>query len=188
MRRCTVSSSRSRILRIAFSCSELKTTTLSSLFMNSGENLRRAASTPIFSKRALISCEAIAPGANPIGPSVTRLISRAPRFEVITMTQFEKSTRRLSPSVSVALSRMPNRSFQTPSKKMTFVLFDEGHFLGRGLEAVDVLLRKQWLGLAVPQIARGRTDQLRDFMRMLKLGAIDFDHRVRVAEENFGGD
>src|SRR5215475_5832532 len=151
--------------------------------MNSGENLRRAASIPIFSSRALISCEAIAPGANPIGPSVTRLISRAPRFEVSTMTQFEKSTQRLSPSVSVALSKMPNRSCQSASdafsisSKKTKIIF---------LDAVDVLLRKQWLGLAVPQIARERTDQLRDFMRMLKLGAIDFDHRVQVAEENFG--
>src|SRR5262249_10267032 len=62
----------------------------------------------------------------------------------------------------------------------------EGQLLRRGLEAVDVLLREQRLGLAVPQIARRRADQLRDFMRMLKLGAVDFDHRIRVAEEDFG--
>src|ERR1700722_14300175 len=40
---------------------------------------------------------------------------------------------------------------------------------------------------AVPQIARRRTNQFGDFMRMLKLRAIDLNHRSRVAKQYFSG-
>ena len=52
MRRCTIANSSSMIWRNASRVSERKTITLSSRFMNSGENLRRAASMPIFSNRS----------------------------------------------------------------------------------------------------------------------------------------
>src|SRR5262245_10651192 len=52
---------------------------------------------------------------------------------------------------------------------------------------IQHLLREDRPGLAVPEIARRRADQFGYLVRMLKLGAIDLDHRVRVAEQDFGG-
>src|SRR5262245_6682653 len=57
----------------------------------------------------------------------------------------------------------------------------------RRLESLQVLLRQQRRRLAVSEIARGRADELRDFVRMLKLGAVNLHHRMRIAEERFGG-
>ena len=37
------------------------------------------------------------------------------------------------------------------------------------------------------QVSRRRADQLGDFVRVLKLGAVDLDDRIWVAEQNFGG-
>src|SRR5215475_22340 len=52
---------------------------------------------------------------------------------------------------------------------------------------IQHLLGKNRPGLAVSEIAWGRADQFGYFVRMLKLGAIDLDHRIRIAEQNFGG-
>src|SRR5215469_9216004 len=41
------------------------------------------------------------------------------------------------------------------------------------------------MGLAVAQISRRRSNQLCDFMRVLELGAIHFDNRARIAEQDF---
>src|SRR5258708_21541736 len=43
------------------------------------------------------------------------------------------------------------------------------------------------MGFAVPQISRRRTNQLRDFMRMLEFRAIDLDNRSGIAKQYFGG-
>src|SRR4051812_17692940 len=40
---------------------------------------------------------------------------------------------------------------------------------------------------AMSQVAGRRADQLRDFMAVLKLSAIDLDHRARILEQSFGG-
>src|SRR5256885_12857650 len=53
------------------------------------------------------------------------------------------------------------------------------------MHAVEILLREHWRSLAVSQISRRRADQFRDFMRMLKLCAIDLYDRIRVAIQNF---
>src|SRR5262245_14906370 len=53
--------------------------------------------------------------------------------------------------------------------------------------AIQHLLSEDRPGLAVPEIARRRAYQFGYFMRMLKLGAIDLDHSVWVAEQDFGG-
>src|SRR5215470_9075197 len=42
------------------------------------------------------------------------------------------------------------------------------------------------MGLAMPQIPRRRTNQLGNLVRMLKLGAIDLNHRPRIAKQNLG--
>src|SRR5262245_65241562 len=52
---------------------------------------------------------------------------------------------------------------------------------------IQHLLREDGAGLAVPEIARRRAYQFGYFVRVLELGAIDLDHRIRVAEQNFGG-
>ena len=51
---------------------------------------------------------------------------------------------------------------------------------------VDHILRQRRRCFAVPEIARRGTNQLCDLMAVLKLGTINFDHRVRGAEEDFG--
>ena len=48
---------------------------------------------------------------------------------------------------------------------------------------VQRFLRQQRMRLAMTQISRRRTDQLRNLMRVLKLGAIDLDAGMRVAEQ-----
>src|SRR5215470_12503645 len=37
---------------------------------------------------------------------------------------------------------------------------------------------------AMPQVSRRRTDQLGDFMAVLKLRTVDFDHRTRILEKD----
>jgi len=51
---------------------------------------------------------------------------------------------------------------------------------------VQSFLGQQRMGLAVSQVARGRPDQLGDFVGMLELRAIDLDAGAGVAEERLG--
>jgi hypothetical protein len=48
---------------------------------------------------------------------------------------------------------------------------------------IQRFLSKQWTCLTVPEISRRRTDELRDFVAMLKFGAIDFHHCSRVFQQ-----
>ncbi len=117
MRCCTSPSSISKICCKCSARSVLKTTILSMRFMNSGENFRRAASTAvrlIFSSSLRSICAGT--WAKPMVPLINSFISLAPRFEVITIRHCERSTRRLSPRVSVALSRMPSSNCQSASE------------------------------------------------------------------------
>ena len=43
------------------------------------------------------------------------------------------------------------------------------------------------MGFAMPQISGRRTDQLRDLMAVLKLGAIDLDDGARILQQSFSG-
>ena len=114
---CTRPNSMSRILRRCSRRKVLNTTTLSMRFMNSGENLRRAASIPvrsIFSSKPSSSMSGI--WKKPRRPCTRLAISLAPKFEVMTMMHREKSTRLLSPRVSVPLSKIPSKSFHSASE------------------------------------------------------------------------
>ena len=100
----------------------------------------------------------------------------------MTMTQFEESTGRLSPRVNVALSRTPRqklpervRGFSISSKSTNVNLLTRCAN-DRGSPASAAA------SLAVPEVTRRRTDQFRDFVRMLKLGAIDLCDQVGVAK------
>ena len=51
---------------------------------------------------------------------------------------------------------------------------------------VEIFLRQHRRGFAMAEVSRRRADQLRDLMRMLKLGAVDLYDRMRIAKQNFG--
>ena len=103
--------------------SDRKTTTLSIRFMNSGVNFRRAASIPalviLASRSPSVSPEAmrrsISHAANPRLGLRMALISAVPRLLVMKIIAREKSTRLLSPKLSVALSRTPKSRFHNAS-------------------------------------------------------------------------
>ncbi len=108
--------------------------------MNSGVNFRRAASTPlrailpvIFSSNTpVVALDSRIGAAEAELRSHDRCSSReAPRLLVMKIIAREKSTLRLSPSVSVALSRMPSNRFHSASDafsissnstKLTFIV------------------------------------------------------------------
>ena len=117
----------SSISRIFFNCSVPSgenVTILSRRFMNSGVNFFRAASMPVRAIFPVIlssktPVEAFSRASDVPKPSfgaMIELISEAPRLDVMKIIAREKSTLRLSPSVSVALSRIPNKRFQSASE------------------------------------------------------------------------
>src|SRR6185436_613262 len=68
-----------------------------------------------------------------------------------------------------------------------FIEQDERELQLFGVHPVKIFLGKHRRGLAMSKISWRRTDQLGDFVRMLKLGTIDLYHRVRIGEQNFRG-
>ena len=126
-------------------------------------------------------------GAKPMPPEIISDISRAPRFEVMMTTVFEKSTRRLSPSVSVALSRIPSSSCHKRIRSL-FDLVEQNKvsFVSSVWAFIEIFLRQHRRSFAMAEISRRRTDQLRDLVRMLEFGAVDLHDRVRFAKQNLG--
>src|ERR1700681_2187192 len=53
--------------------------------------------------------------------------------------------------------------------------------------SIQRFLRQQSMRFAVSQVSRGRADQLRDLMAVLKLRAINLDYRSRILQQGFGG-
>ena len=115
--RWTIPSSMSKIDSSCSGRSAWNTTTLSIRFMNSGANFLFAASDAVFStfssSRGLESAGTV--GANPIPPVISSVMSLPPRFDVRKIIVCDKSTRRLSPSVSVALSKIPKSNCHNAS-------------------------------------------------------------------------
>ena len=66
---------------------------------------------------------------------------------------------------------------------LDFVKQQEADLQLLGVILRERLLRDQRMRFAVPQISRRRADQLGDFVRVLEFGAVDFDHRARIAEQ-----
>ena len=103
------------------------------------------------------------------------------------MRHCERSTRRLSPSVSVALSRMPSSSCQSASRcLLDLVEQQDGELELLGVPLVERLLGEQGVGLAVAEVSRRRADQLGDLVGVLELGAVDLDAGARIAEQGLG--
>ena len=181
MRCCTMPSSISRICCKCSDRSVRNTTTLSMRFMNSGENLRRAASTAV---RDLLAraCRPSArrPGRSPVGPLMEFIHLAGAQVAGHEDQAREKSTRRLSPRVSVALSRMPSSRFHSAS--LAFSISSNSTKLSLRFSRVVLVehfLAQQRMGLAMAQVSGRRANQLGDFVAVLELGAIDFDHARR---------
>jgi hypothetical protein len=49
---------------------------------------------------------------------------------------------------------------------------------------IEGFLREKGVGFAMSEIARGRTNQLCDFVRMLEFGAINLDKGARISKES----
>ena len=109
------------------------------------------------------------------------LISLAPRFDVMKIMAREKSTLRLSPSVSVALSRTPSSRFHSAS--LAFSISSNRtklSFTDVGVVLIQDFLAQQRMRLAMAQISGRRTDEFRDLVAVLEFGAIDLDYRFAV--------
>ena len=84
--------------------------------MNSGENFFFAASCAVRSTFTSSLSSVLSVGCtNPIPPVINSVISPPPRFDVRKIIVCDRSTRRLSPSVSVALSRIPSSNCHSAS-------------------------------------------------------------------------
>jgi hypothetical protein len=66
-----------------------------------------------------------------------------------------------------------------------FVKQQEADLQLLGVILRERLLRDQRMRLAVPEISRRRADQLGNLVRVLELGAINLEHRARIAEQHF---
>ena len=64
---------------------------------------------------------------------------------------------------------------------------DEAQLNLVGVVLVEHFLAKQGMGFAMPEVSGRRTDQLGDFVAMLKLRAIDLDDRAGIAHQAFRG-
>ena len=103
------------------------------------------------------------------------------------MMHCERSTRRLSPRVKVALSRIPSSSCHSESEAFSISSNSRiESFRVVGVPLVERFLGEQRMGFAVAQVARRRADQLGDFVGVLKFGAVNLDAGARVAEEGLG--
>ena len=153
-------------------------------FMNSGVNRRRAASTPACDELLGQVRVRLAASESPSFGRISEFISAAPRLLVMKMMAREKSTRRLSPSVSVALSRIPSSRFHSAS--LAFSISSNStklSFSDLGVELVEPFLAELRMRLAMAQVSGRRADQFGDLVTVLELGAVDLHHRLRIARQ-----
>ena len=77
------------------------------------------------------------------------------------INDWEKSTRRLSPSVNVPLSRMPSSSFHSESRSLLDLVKENQRELDVfGAEPIEILLSQQRRSFPVAQVSRRRANQL----------------------------
>ena len=116
-------------------------------------------------------------------------ISEAPKLLVMKISAREKSTRRLSPSVSVALSRIPSNRFHSASLAFFYLVEEYEAQLpaapGCGIDPNTSPPAQQRMGLAMAQITRRRADEpgVGNLMTVLKLGAVNLDDRAPISQQ-----
>jgi len=83
------------------------------------------------------------------------------------------------PEFRAATARASRRPFDLVKKK-------DRKLQLLGVPLIEGFLRQQGMGLAVAEVSGRRTDQLCNLVRMLELGAIDFDAGSSVAKKRLG--
>src|SRR6184192_2863081 len=120
----------------------------------------------------------------PMPPCIISVISPPPRFEVRKMTVWERSTRRLSPRVSVALSSMPSSNCQSAS--LAFSISSKSKKLSFSL-SVWQAARASWVirgWVAVAEVARRGANELGNLVGVLKFRAIYLDNRAGIPKQD----
>ena len=158
--------------------------------MNSGVNLRRAASTPLceilsvslrrrYLRRLAVvgSLQAQKPS---FGSSGSTHLGRAQiaghedhGAREIDLAVVAQRQRRL---VQNAEQQVPQRV----ARLLDFVEQHEAELHLLGVILVQHFLAQQRMRLAMPQVSGRRADQLRDLVAVLELGAVDLDHRAGI--------
>jgi hypothetical protein len=114
---------------------------------------------------------------------IKAVISRAPILLVMKTIVLEKSLccyhrgsespYRECPTSNSRLHRLP---FSISSKSTMLILPSR-------VMPIQGFLSKQWICLTMTEISRRRTDELRDFVAMLKFSTVDFDYCSRVSQQ-----
>ncbi len=98
----------------------------------------------------------------------------------------ERSTRRLSPKVSVALSRMPSSNCQSASEAFSISSNNRIESFNFSVcHSVQCFLAHS-CGCPMSQVSRRRVNQLRDLVRVLKFGAVNLDTGLGIAKQRLG--
>jgi len=83
------------------------------------------------------------------------------------------------------LSNIPNSNCHSASLAFSIRQTAEAQLQLVGMIRRQRFLRDQRMCFAVPQIPRRRTNQFRDFVRVLELRAVHLMDRARITEKNF---
>ncbi len=145
-------------------------------FTNSGENFWRNAVIPILLAFDVIYAELR--GGNmaskPKSGLLAFCIALAPRLLVRKMRQFSKLTVVLSPSRSVALSRIPSsKSRHGRRGLLNLVKQDDRNVRVLARDAIDLRLIQHRLRFPMAEIARRRADEFGDLVLHLEFTAVN---------------
>src|SRR5437879_4840224 len=152
--------------------------------MNSGKNFRFAASVAVRSTLLSSLSSPLSAGCTkPRPPVISSVISpppgsrsersSSPKGPRVGCPPASASPCPRSPAATATARPRPSRSRQTAEAQLELL----------GVILRQSLLRDQRVRLPVPQVPRRRANQLGNFVRVLKLGAIHLDHRSRVPEQ-----
>src|SRR5438034_5721174 len=96
---------------------------------------------------------------NPYPPPINSVISPPPKFDVRNITVCDKSTRRLSPNVNVALSSIPNNNCHSASLAFSISSNNRSEEHTSELQSHSELVCRLLLEKKNPQRERAIVDQ-----------------------------
>src|SRR5262249_26690659 len=73
------------------------------------------------------------------------------------------------------------------TRLLDFIEQQETQLHGLRVVLIEDLLSQQRVGFTMPEISRWRAYQFGDFVTVLKLGAVDFNHGARITDKRLGG-